>query len=804
MKSVRDCNAGGGKNMRGRNRRGVMKNYLDLIPVSEKVHRRQSRMTRICIVLATALVSVIFGMADMEIRCQKIQTITENGSWHAAFKCLTQEQEALLKARTELEAASWFDTVNYRLDQGYYLEDTQAVICGTEESFFRIFPSITMEEGNFPADENSAVFTKNVKERTGAEVGDTLTLTLPDGSAAELTVSGFTADTSSLLTRDAFCVIMNRGGFARLAPAETQKNEDGVIYAQFVPHCNIQKALENIRDQLGLEQKQITQNAILLGLMGQSDDPYIMMLYTAAAMLAVLVMAAGILMIAGSLSSNIAQRTGFFGMLRCLGATPRQVIRFVRLEALNWCKTAILEGLFAGMLVIWSLCALLRHLAPAYFGNMPVWGISFPGLLTGTLLGIVTVLLAAQSPAKKAAKVSPLMAVSGNAGTVHAAGRAANTKLFSVDTALGIHHAVGSKKNFLLMTGSFAFTIILFLGFCVTIDFMKHAITPLQPYTPDLSIVSPDNTCSVSGKLIPKLEENPAVKRAYGRKFAYDVPVLLDGYEGRINLISYEKYQFAWAEEMLLEGSIKEVQTGDGVMIVYAYAGENAVRPGSVITIGERQMKVSAVLSRSPFSREEGTETVICSEELFEELIGEQDYTIIDVQLNQGVKDAEVEGIREIAGEDVVFSDQRMKNQETRGTYYAYAVFLYGFLAVIALISAFNILNSIAMSVSAYIRQYGAMRAVGMSSRQLVKMVAAEAAVYAILGIIVGCCAGLPIHRFIFEKMVTFRWGDPWHLPVRYIAMMIALVAISTAAAVYGPAKRIKGLSIVDTISNVE
>ena len=31
---------------------GTMRHYLDLVTISGKVHRRQSRMTRICIVLA--------------------------------------------------------------------------------------------------------------------------------------------------------------------------------------------------------------------------------------------------------------------------------------------------------------------------------------------------------------------------------------------------------------------------------------------------------------------------------------------------------------------------------------------------------------------------------------------------------------------------------------------------------------------------------------------------------------------------------------------------------------------------------
>lgn len=59
-----------------------MKSYLDLVPISAKVHRKQNRMSIICIVLAVFLVTAIFGMADMFIRGQILQAQQENGNWH--------------------------------------------------------------------------------------------------------------------------------------------------------------------------------------------------------------------------------------------------------------------------------------------------------------------------------------------------------------------------------------------------------------------------------------------------------------------------------------------------------------------------------------------------------------------------------------------------------------------------------------------------------------------------------------------------------------------------------------------------
>ena len=80
-------------------------------------------------------------------------------------------------------------------------------------------------------------------------------------------------------------------------------------------------------------------------------------LFLTAGVLFVLILTAAVLMISSSMNSNITQRTKFFGMMRCLGMSRQQIIRFVRLEALNWCKTAIPAGVALGIAVTWCLCA---------------------------------------------------------------------------------------------------------------------------------------------------------------------------------------------------------------------------------------------------------------------------------------------------------------------------------------------------------------------------------------------------------------------------------------------------------------
>ena len=137
----------------------------------------------------------------------------------------------------------------------------------------------------------------------------------------------------------------------------------------------------------------------------------------------------------------------------------------------------------------------------------------------------------------------------------------------------------------------------------------------------------------------------------------------------------------------------------------------------------------------------------------------------MDIQL-QDRSDDVVEAICSAAGEAYKFSDSRASNRETRTVYFSFALFVYGFLAVVALIASFHIINSIGMSVSARMRQYGAMRAIGISIRQLQRMIAAETITYLVGGLLEGLLLGLPLHYYLYRQSITVRWGDTWSLPV--------------------------------------
>lgn len=777
-----------------------MKSYLDLISISPKIHRKQTRMTRMCILISVFLISAIFSMGDSLLQSQKKQAIRADGAWHAAFKGISEEQIALIGARPEVKTGSRYAVTNYHLNMGYKINGVQTGLCGFDESFLELFPGIRLVDGNFPKENEEALASESVRDRLGLQAGDSVKIETPDGELL-FKISGFIEDTADMLKADAFGIFVNTDAYLS-AFQDATLEEDFVYYVEFMPHCRIQNALNDIKTQLDLPAGSVAENAKLLGVLLQSRDNYIMTLYLTAAVLALLVALAGMLMILGSLNSNVAQRTEFFGMMRCLGATGKQVSRFVRIEALSWCRLAIPAGLFASTLISWVLCGMLRAVSPTYFGDMPVFQISLPGIGAGAVFGVLTVLAAARTPAKKASKVSPLTAVSGNAGTLFAAKHAAHTRFLHVETALGIHHASGSRKNMLLLTASFAFSIILFLGFSLGVDFMHHALTPMRPYTPDVSIISPGNECAIPDSLYQSIQESQAVKRIFGRSFAYDLPAVLGDEDKTVMLISYERYQFGWAQRDLRQGSIEQVQEGNGVLL--AEKPGFSAEPGDHIQLetklGMQQVTVSGVLSYAPFDAGGETGTLICSESLFDQLTGDAGYTILDVQLKDQ-SDLVVEELRGIAAEGGYgFSDQRTSNREVRAVYYSFALFVYSFLAIVALIAAFNIINSIGMSVSARMRQYGAMRAIGTSVRQLRSMVVAEVLSYLICGVISGFVFGLPLHYLLFRQLITSRWGDIWNLPIREFCVIAAVMLVSAIAAVAGPVRRIYRMSIVETI----
>lgn len=778
-----------------------MKSYLNLIPISAKVHRKQNRMTIICIVLAVFLVTAVFSMADMGIRMEYASAKIKHGNWHIGIHSISAADAERIASRPDVAAASEYDVINYNISEDYYIGAKRAAIAGMDKTYLTdTFDYMT--EGQFPENENEAIVSENTKDILGVKIGDSITLRTPAGDF-EYTISGFEQDMNSS-KYDAILLCVNMTAFDKVRAANGKTPAPEYFY-RFNKYINVRKAINEIKEQFGLTEENIGENVVMVGLSGFSENNVLQGMYAVAAFLFLLILTAGVLMIASSLNSNVMQRTKFFGMLRCTGASKKQVKKFVRLEALYWCKSAVPTGIAFGIIITWVLCAVLKFGIGGEFSEMPLFRISAIGIIFGILVGVITVLIAAQSPAKKAASVSPIAAVSGNAYNAKNIRHKTNMRIGKIETVLGVNHAIASKKNLVLMTLSFALSIILFLGFSAIHDWTRHALNGLQPHAPDLSIASDDRSCTITRELTDEVGSMTGVKRVFGRAFNGDFPTETDKGITAIDLVSLDVQQFNWADEekwsadkIGLERTYKE----DGCVMT-VYDKDNPLQKGDKISLNGELFEISCVLTDSPIGGS-GNPTIICTEEIFAHLTGETGFAVVDIQLAGNASDSDISAIRTAAETNgFLLSDRRESNRGVAGTYWAFTLLVYGFLALIAVISVFNIVNSISMSVSAKVKQYGAMRAIGMSIEQLIKMISAETTTYTLCGLLVGLAAGLPIHKGFYESFVTAYFGEAWEPPIFAVIIITLFVIAASIAAVYAPSKRIKSMAITDTINEL-
>ena len=775
-----------------------MKSYLNLVPISAKVHRRQNRMTRICIILAIFLVTAIFSMLEMWTEGQTTAMRHNHGNWHIAFQNVPEDKAEQICGNANVGVSSWYDVINVDADQGYYINGKNAVLYGTEEAYVTDIMNYPTE-GAYPQSEKEVALSADAKELFGIKVGDRITLNTPAG-VLEYTVSGFHEDDSEFNDIiEGSCVYMNREAFDEVRSLNGVE-ASSQFYIRFKKEKGLKKTIAEMKEQYNLTDENVKENTAVLSLLGASTDERVSDLYPLAIACFVIILIAGVLMISGCMNSNVTQRTKFFGMMRCVGASKQQIVRLVRLEALNWCKTAIPIGCALGTVTCWIACAVLRSFVKGEWVDMPLFSVSISGILCGAVVGVVTVFIAAQSPAKQAAKVSPVAAVSGNSESSKKVVHAANTKLFKVETSLGIHHATGSKKILFLMTGSFALTIVLFLAFSACLDVVHKLLPSVSDFTPDITIASEDESNSIDRSLLEDISEISGVESAFGMMLAIDYPVEINGNTGKIDLFSYGDFMLDSFKGSMISGDLSSVYgDSDYVMAVYNEAGH--LNAGDKIKIGNHEVEVACVASEGVGSVS-GAIVVVCSEETYRNLTGEQDYATVSVITKSDISESEVEQIRDLSDGYQFFDDREEKN-DVSGSYWVFRIAAYGFLAIISLITVLNIMNSISMSVSARVKQYGAMRAVGMESRQVTKMITAEAVTYAVCGTIAGTVLGLILHYLIYVKIVISHFGGFWNIPFTTIGIVLLLVAFSCIIAVHEPTKRMRNMAITDTINDL-
>ena len=775
-----------------------MKSYLSLIPISAKVRRRQNRMTILCIVIAVFLVSAIFSVADMMLRTQMNRAAGKDGSWHLQIAGITQSQAEQLAQQPDVVCAGAGAVFNEGGEEDYRLNGKRVVLYGCDAQFLRVNRSAVFE-GTFPEQDGEVLLGKGAARIFGVAIGDSVTLKLPDGQNRTLTVTGIGGVDESYYEMQ-FALVdiyLPQETFESLLTGQGEALPQTVYDLQYTSAAKAAKALPQLQQQYG--EDAVHENLNVMGSAGQSNSTAFRTVYSMAGVLFALVLLAGVLMISGTMNSNVAQRTRFFGMMRCLGMSKQQVVHFVRMEALNWCRIAVPIGLVLGTFSSWAVCGALRYGIGGEFATTPVLRLSTGGLCAGVVVGVVTVLLAAQAPAKRAAEVPPVAAASGSeqAAVVH---HAANLGSGRTETALGIYHATASKKNWFLITASFALSIVLALGFIVILQFASLLLPSLAPWQADVIYTGYDNERVLPDTMAQQLRRMPGVARVWGCTGLVHVPASSDRNNvEQVTFCSYDDFMLESSKSMVVKGRMAKNSGADNEVMTM-YNKTNPIRVGDTITVNGVPLTVVGAFSQGIFPDDV---TLIAPETLFRRVAGEQNYNMIGVQLDRTASDETVLALAAFSSDQIVVQDLRESNRQDRGTYYAARIVLYGFLAIIGGISLLNIVNSISMSVSARMKQYGILRAIGMDDAQLKRMVSAEAGTYAVSGLVVGIALGLVLNRKLYILLITHYFGAAWQVPWGCLAVIVVVVLAAVVLAVYNPVRRILMQPITATISEL-
>jgi putative ABC transport system permease protein len=125
--------------------------------------------------------------------------------------------------------------------------------------------------------------------------------------------------------------------------------------------------------------------------------------------------------------------------------------------------------------------------------------------------------------------------------------------------------------------------------------------------------------------------------------------------------------------------------------------------------------------------------------------------------------------------------------------------FIYGLLGLAVVIALLGIVNTLALSVIERTREVGLLRAVGVSRRQLRRMVRLEAVVVAVLGAVLGIGMGL-VFGVALQRAIADQGVDVLAVPWGQLVLFVVFAAIAGVLAAVLPARRAARLDVLNAI----
>lgn len=498
---------------------------------------------------------------------------------------------------------------------------------------------------------------------------------------------------------------------------------------------------------------------------------------------------------------SVVERTRDYGMLRCVGASKRQIRKIAFYEAVMLGAAGEGIGLILSYLFLYVGMAIARR----YFSFPEEFRVVYcPELIVGICFVIFAVVMfSLLEPTRQMNKINPLSALRNQKDVkkeqIRSKGKmgAFVGKIFGVEGEYAYKNLMRNRKKFITMTANSIISIAFFVGvnasFIYSVQRFEEEELKYQNYNADFFFYENDsfsmdsvkeqlnNIDGISNVQVLNVDyyfiDNESLvskKDAFKTKdiavVAMDedkVPIEQESVvEGEVGTLGLgECYVVNWyrEEETKKRKELFDVGVKDKIELHNLVFGE---KPEEVETISE--LKVAAVLKEQPIQEYFGPGVMIVSEETFQALCQEQDVTYqetgrIIFRIDETCDVKQVQKLAEKNG--MLFYDEMDWVREEKKEAGRVRMAVNVILVLIALISSANLFNSMESNLILREKERNILRAVGMSKKQYRKMIVLEGMLSILVAFVLGTALGLGfgygIYRLLTISEESLKFAVP-------------------------------------------